>query len=116
MSPERRRGERARDARSDVFSLGCVLYECLWGRAPFPGEHATAVCAKILFQDPPSLTSVWPQAPVELAALVEACLSKNIRLRPTDGGALAARLAALPPLDSGEARPRGHLAPPALAR
>ena len=114
MSPEQTRGERALDARSDVFSLGCVLYECLTGRAPFPGEHATAVCAKILLQDPPPLASLWREVPPALDALVEACLSKDSRRRPVDGGDLARRLAALPPLDPALPRRSRYHAPATL--
>lgn len=114
MSPEQARGERALDARSDVFSLGCVLYECLTGRPPFPGEHATAVCTKILLVDPPPLTSLWPEAPPQLAVLVEACLSKDVRRRPTDGSALARQLAVLPPIDPGRPRRSRYRAPPTL--
>lgn len=114
MSPEQTRGERALDARSDVFSLGCVLYECLTGRPPFPGEHATAVCTKVLLQDPPPLTSLWPEAPAELATLVGACLSKDVRRRPADGSALARQLAALPPVDPDRPRRSRYRASPTL--
>jgi serine/threonine protein kinase len=114
MSPEQTRGERALDARSDVFSLGCVLYECLTGRPPFPGEHATAVCTKVLLQDPPPLTSLWPEAPAELAALIGACLSKEVRRRPADGSVLARQLAALPPIDPARPRRSRYRAPPTL--
>src|SRR5262249_11145929 len=43
MAPEQARGERELDARADVFSLGCVLFECLTGRAAFIGEHIMAL-------------------------------------------------------------------------
>jgi serine/threonine protein kinase len=101
MSPEQTRGDRALDARSDIFSLGCVLYECLTGRAPFPGEHPTAVCTKILLQEPPELGSLCPEVPPGLRALVDACLSKNPDQRPVDAIELARRLAALPVIDPG---------------
>src|SRR2546430_2469076 len=52
MSPEQARGDKDVDARADVFGLGCVLYECLTGTAPFAGEHLVAVLGKILFADP----------------------------------------------------------------
>jgi serine/threonine protein kinase len=114
MSPEQTRGERALDARSDVFSLGCVLYECLTGRPPFPGEHATAVCTKVLLVDPPPLTSLWPEAPAALAQLVGACLSKDVRRRPADGTALAEQFAALPPIAPDQPRRSRYRAPPTL--
>jgi eukaryotic-like serine/threonine-protein kinase len=99
MSPEQARGERGLDARSDVFSLACVLYECLSGRTPFPGDHATAVYARVLLHEPKPLGALCPEAPLALCALVDACLSKDRRRRPADGGELAQRLVALPPLD-----------------
>src|SRR5262245_32405739 len=50
MAPEQARGQsHLLDPRADVFSLGCVLFECLAGRAAFAGKHMTAVLAKILF-------------------------------------------------------------------
>ena len=52
MSPEQARGVKAIDARADLFALGCVLYECMTGRPTFSGEHATAVRALILEDQP----------------------------------------------------------------
>src|SRR5262249_12458140 len=51
MAPEQARGSLAVDARADVFSLGCVLYECLTGQPAFAGEHLMAVLAKILLEE-----------------------------------------------------------------
>ena len=59
MSPEQVLGKPV-DARSDLFSVGVVLYECLTGRKPFDGPTVTAVTHKIAFEDPPPMTGVSP--------------------------------------------------------
>ena len=51
MAPEQARGETEIDARADVFSLGCVLFECLTGQPPFTGPTAMAVLAKICLDE-----------------------------------------------------------------
>jgi serine/threonine protein kinase len=55
MAPEQARGERQLTAAADVFSLGCVLFECLTGQPPFTADHVLAVLARILFDEPPRL-------------------------------------------------------------
>ncbi|MEJ5296630.1 MAG: serine/threonine-protein kinase [Armatimonadota bacterium] len=59
MSPEQVLGKPV-DARSDLFSVGVVLYECLTGRKPFDGPTITAVTHKIAFEDPPPMAGVSP--------------------------------------------------------
>ena len=76
LSPEQARGE-AVDARSDIFSLGCVLYECLAGRRAFAGSTAQDLIAAVLRDDAPSLASLRPDVPVALARVVERCLVKE---------------------------------------
>lgn len=56
MSPEQARGQET-DARSDIWSLGCVLYEMLAGRAPFAGETPSHVIVSILDEEPPPLAA-----------------------------------------------------------
>ncbi|HEY4119115.1 MAG TPA: serine/threonine-protein kinase, partial [Byssovorax sp.] len=92
MSPEQARGDRSIDARADVFSLGCVLYKCLTGRAPFAGEDLLAVAAKLLFEDPARVDELRPEVPRSIADLVQSMLSKTPGQRPANGAAVAAHL------------------------
>ena len=75
MSPEQVRGEPA-DARSDIFSLGCVLYELLSGRRPFGGATAPEVQAAIL-RDEPAPVADSSKVPAEVSAIVGRCLEKH---------------------------------------
>ncbi len=75
MSPEQTRGEDV-DARSDIFSLGCVLYQAATGKMPFQGVSALAVMHEIAHADPPPPSSVRPGLPVEFDALIGRCLRK----------------------------------------
>jgi serine/threonine protein kinase/TolB-like protein/Flp pilus assembly protein TadD len=76
MSPEQARGQKM-DARTDIFSLGVVLYEMVTGRVPFGGQTMTDVLASILMLDPPSLTQSAPEAPDELQRIVHKTLRKD---------------------------------------
>ena len=84
MSPEQARG-RPVDRRTDIWSLGCVLYECLTGRRAFDGETATDVLAKILERDP-SWEALPARTPARVRELVERCLEKDPRRRIRDSG------------------------------
>ena len=76
MSPEQAEG-RAVDARSDVFSLGGVLYEMLTGRRPFEGGSELSLLSAILRDTPPAVRSLAPRVDPRLEALVERCLAKD---------------------------------------
>ena len=69
LSPEAARGERL-DARSDVYSLGCVLYECLTGRPPFEGGTAAVIATKRLSERVPAPSDVVPSLPSALDEVV----------------------------------------------
>ena len=84
MSPEQARG-RLVDKRSDIWSLGCVLYECLTGRRAFDGETATDVLAKVLERDP-SWEALPARTPPRVRELVQRCLEKEVRRRIRDAG------------------------------
>ncbi len=95
MAPEQARGERDAGARVDVFALGCVLFECLTGRAPVEGRHALAVLAKILVEEAPRVEELRHGVPAALSDLVARMLAKQAAERPLDGRAVAEELSAI---------------------
>jgi serine/threonine protein kinase/Flp pilus assembly protein TadD len=76
MSPEQARG-MAVDARTDIFSLGVVIYEMVAGRAPFGGATKSDLMVALLERDPPPLARFAPEAPAELERLVMKTLAKD---------------------------------------
>jgi serine/threonine protein kinase len=127
MSPEQISG-RAVDARSDIFSLGTILYELLAGRRPFGEDSGTFTLAAILCEAPAPLAGVSP----DVARLLDRCLSKNVGERFASAAELRQEIDAVllgrerfetseelpassPPPTPEAARDaiRGHVAPPA---
>jgi len=80
MSPEQLRGE-ALDHRTDLFSLGIVLFELATGELPFIGETAPETIAAILKDEPRSALEMNPRLPRQLDRILRHCLEKNIRYR-----------------------------------
>ena len=76
MAPEQARGELA-DTRSDLFSLGCVLYSMLAGKPPFTGRNSAALLFAVLNHQPDSLHDIEPHVPPKLASLVMRLLEKD---------------------------------------
>lgn len=77
MSPEQCSGAGKVDAKTDVYSLGCVVYEALAGQPPFQGEGAGELIGKHLFQTPAALSSRVPRLPSSISALVHRMLEKE---------------------------------------
>src|SRR5215813_6231940 len=94
MSPEQARGEDV-EGRSDIFSLGVVLYEMITGRPPFEGETSDEVIAAILEREPPPLAQYARGAPAELQRIVEKALRKKREDRYETVGDLLLDLKAL---------------------
>ncbi|HKV10619.1 MAG TPA: protein kinase, partial [Thermoanaerobaculia bacterium] len=94
MSPEQARGEEL-DARSDLFSLGALIYEMLTGRSPFQGKNPADVLRRVVYEPPPRLRSLRPELPVELENLLDRLLAKDRRLRPGSAREVLAALASL---------------------
>jgi serine/threonine protein kinase len=92
MSPEQIRASKDIDARTDIWSLGCVLYELLTGTAAFDAPSLTQLSATILEQSAPPLRALCPNAPLELEAIVLRCLEKDANRRFHDVGELAIAL------------------------
>src|SRR3984957_12582266 len=76
MAPELLQGAEA-DARSDLFSFGCVLYEMITGRRAFEGKSQLSVFSAILEKDPEPITATQPLVPPLLDRVVRACLAKD---------------------------------------
>lgn len=76
MSPEQAAGDRVIDGRSDIYSLGAVLYEMLAGEPPHSGTSAQAIIAKLMSATPQPLSALRKSAPVHVEAVLEVALAK----------------------------------------
>jgi len=77
MSPEQAYGDHKIDQRSDLYSLGCVLFEALTGQPPFTGPSAQQIIAKMLTEDVPPLRISRPEVPYHISLALRKVLSKN---------------------------------------
>jgi len=77
MSPEQAAGSRDLDGRSDLYSLGCVLYEMLAGQPPFTGPTVESLVHQHLTVEPPNITAIRPAVPAQVAATLQRALSKT---------------------------------------
>jgi serine/threonine-protein kinase len=117
MSPEQVRGETV-DQRSDIFALGCVLYEMVCGRRAFDQGSVAEILAAILKEEPPDILASGEALPAELAATVGRCLEKQPLARFQSASDLAYNLrsisSASAPAVAGPAPRAGSLAKAAL--
>ncbi len=125
MSPEQARGEKL-DGRSDLFSLGCILYECLTGEKAFKGDSVTAVLLKVLTEEPRPVDYAGIGLPVELGPVLKRALAKFASgrfgsgaelidgVRRLDAGALAPETRGAMPRVPSKAEPQQ--APPTVRR
>ena len=87
MAPEQARGEKV-DARSDLFSLGCVLYECLTGTRPFQSPSVSAILVKILTEDPPPVDPAALGLPGGLKDVLARATAKDPSARYPSGASM----------------------------
>ncbi len=100
MAPEQVRGERVIDARADVFSVGCVLFECITGKPAFDGDTPVSILARILIEDAPRASSLRRDLPADLDELVARMIARRKEERPPDASAVIEALDALGPMRS----------------
>ena len=104
IAPEQARGERVGPA-ADIYSLGCVLFEALTGRVPFPAESEAARIAAHLHDPPPVPSTQWPGVPVALDAVIATALAKDPTQRFASSDAFSAAVLAAVGIELPEAVP-----------
>jgi WD40 repeat protein len=107
MAPEQAEG-MAVDFRSDLFSLGCVLYRLCTGRLPYPGDTTMAVLKSLSTENPPSPRQLEPAVPTALSDLIMKLLAKDAGRRPGSARVVAQSLAGLDPASPPVSRNAGR--------
>ncbi len=103
MSPEQAQGESAVDARSDLWSMGAIMYECLGGRPPFEGVTYEQIIVRICTTSPRPLHELAPETSPRLVEIVERCLAREREARFASASEVLAALGD-GPLSSGVVR------------
>lgn len=103
MSPEQAKGASV-DARSDLFSIGVVLYECIAGRLPFSGTTAMEICSQVIHVNPRPPSEFNPNVPPELDVLIDKALAKEPNARYQSASELLGDLRAVRALRQTHAR------------
>jgi Tol biopolymer transport system component/tRNA A-37 threonylcarbamoyl transferase component Bud32 len=94
MSPEQAAGERDLDGRSDLYALGCMLYEMLAGQAPFTGPTTESIIHQHMTVEAPAITSIRPAVPAQLAGVLQRAMAKTPADRFSPAAQFAEALAA----------------------
>lgn len=92
MSPEQAKNSRKTDLRTDIWSVGAILYELLCGQTPYTGETSGEVLAALLGEEPRPLHELAPHLPAPLCAIVHRCLSRDRERRFQSAGELSRAL------------------------
>jgi serine/threonine-protein kinase len=82
MSPEQTIGDPSTDHRTDIYAFGCLAYELLTGRPPFPGRSVQDIAAAHKSMTPRPVTDARPEVPAAMASMISACLQKSPHARP----------------------------------
>jgi len=115
MSPEQAEGDPELDGRSDVYSLGCVLYEAVTGKAPFSGSTAQAVMISRFLQTPPPLRALEASLPAGLEAVIGKAMAQEPARRFATAAECSAALSALEAGTDPGLRPEPKTEPPSIA-
>ena len=110
VSPEQASGEHVLDARSDVYSLACMVFEMLAGVPPYRGDTTMEVVAKRFVEDPPDIRDVVPSVPARVAAVLGESMSVNPQDRPATPLEFAKQLDAASTVRQSVVRDRGRVA------
>ncbi len=102
MAPEQARGDKQIDVRADIFALGCLMFHALTGKRLFEGGDSLAYLVRVVVEDAPRLSSLRPDVPSWLDALLARMLARAPADRPANAGALAEEFKRISALDNDE--------------